>query len=75
MGSENETYNIPDESCETLINAELRGIGQIDHLILDLRCECKMCTFGTRSSAVSREGENSMNTLKTCAKTAVKIHV
>jgi hypothetical protein len=34
-----------------------------------------MCTFGMGSSAVSREGENSTNTLKNCAKTAAKINV
>ena len=34
-----------------------------------------MCTFGTGSSAVSGEGEHSTNTLKNCAKTAVKINV
>jgi hypothetical protein len=34
-----------------------------------------MCTFGTGSSAVTGEGEHSMNTLKNCAKTAAKINV
>jgi hypothetical protein len=58
-----------------LIDAELRGMGQTDYLLLDLRRECKMCTFGTGSSAVSGEGENSMITLKSCAKTAAKINV
>ena len=47
----------------------------IDHLRLDLRRECQMCTFGTGYPAVSREGENPMNALKNCAKTAAKINV
>ena len=42
---------------------------------LDFRGECKKCTFGTGSSAVSGEGEHSTNTLKNCAKTAAKINV
>jgi hypothetical protein len=50
-------------------------MGQTDHVMLDFRCECKMCTFGTGSSAVSGEGEHSTNTLKNCAKTAAKINV
>lgn len=75
MGAENETCKIPDESCETLIDEELRGMGQTDHLMLDCRCECKMCTFGTAYPAVSREGENPTNALKNCAKTAAKINV
>jgi hypothetical protein len=33
-----------------------------------------MCTFGTGSSEVSGEGENSTNTLKNCAKIAAKIN-
>ncbi len=36
-------------------------MGQTDYLMLDFRCECKMCTFGTGSSAVSGEGEHSTN--------------
>ena len=55
-GAENETCKIPDESCLILINAELRDMGQTDQLMLDSRCECKMCTFGTVSSTLSREG-------------------
>jgi hypothetical protein len=43
--------------------------------MLDFRHECKMCTFGTGSSAVSGEGENLKNALKNCAKTAAKINV
>jgi hypothetical protein len=50
-------------------------MGQTDHLMLDLSHECRMCTFGTGSSAVSGESENSTNTLKNCAKTAAKINV
>jgi hypothetical protein len=43
--------------------------------MLNFRHECKMCTFGTGYPAVSREGENSTNALKNCAKTAAKINV
>ena len=43
--------------------------------MLDLRHECKMCTFGTGYPAVSREGENPTNALKNCAKTTAKINV
>jgi hypothetical protein len=55
-GGENETCKIPDESCYVLINEELRDMGYIGHLMLDFRRECKMCTFGTVSSARSSEG-------------------
>jgi hypothetical protein len=48
---------------------------QLEQLMLDCRRACKMCTFGTGSSAVSGEGENLTNTLKNCAKTAAKINV
>ena len=41
----------------------------------DLERACQMFTFGTGSSAVSREGENPTNALKNCAKTAAKINV
>jgi len=36
---------------------------------------CKMCPFGTGSSAVSGKGENPKHTLKNCAKTAAEITV
>ena len=61
--------------ARALTNARLRGMGATDHLMLDLRHECRMCTFGTGSSAVSGEGENLTNTLKNCAKTVAKINV
>jgi hypothetical protein len=75
MGAEHETCKMPDESCETLIDAELRGMGQTDHPMLDCRCACTMCTFGTAYPAVSSEGKNSTNALKNCAKTAAKTNV
>src|SRR5215470_11177100 len=43
--------------------------------MLDSRCECKMCTFGTVSSSVSREGQNHAIALKRRAKTAAQINV
>jgi len=58
-----------------LIDAELRGMGHTDHLMLDFRCECQMCTFGTGSSVVSTEGEHPKTTLKNCAKTAAEINM
>ena len=42
-----DVCKMPDESCEALIHAELRGIGQTEHLMVDLRCECKMYTCCT----------------------------
>ena len=74
MGAEHETCKMPDESCETLIDAALRGMGHTDYLMLDWRCACTMCTFGTAYPAVSSEGKNSTNALKNCAKTAAKIN-
>jgi hypothetical protein len=50
-------------------------MGETKHLVLELSRECRMCTFGTGSSAVSEEGKNPTKTLKTCAKTAAKINV
>ena len=44
----------PPEAVAYLL--ELRGMGETDHLMLDLRRECKMCTFGTGSSVVSSKG-------------------
>ena len=37
-----QTCKIPDKSCEALINAELRGRGQTEYLMVDFRCECQM---------------------------------
>jgi len=54
---------------------QILGLEYQLHLMRDCRRECKMCTFGTAYPAVSREGENSTNSLKNCAKTAAKINV